>query len=209
MALRGFWIGAAPGWNTSSMDIRISRSAHKCAASGRKFHHEEQIHSRVRIQDGALVREDYAGESWSDELARGAYSVWTAQYIDPEVENQEPEEAFSPLRRIFYDSVEAATRIEQAKAFLAAQLLRRQKVFRQMKESDESDGETRILLYADRVGDRLIEVRDPSFTYSEMEEARTLLLQQLQELEQEQEADEEEGAEDAETTDEQRQEASE
>ena len=68
--------------------------------------------------------------------------------------------------------------------FLAAGLLRRQKVFRLIKESDESDGEVRITLYTDRIGNRLIEVPDPQFTYAEMDKARTLLIERLQVLEQ-------------------------
>ncbi|MBL7646759.1 MAG: hypothetical protein JNK74_11275 [Candidatus Hydrogenedentes bacterium] len=105
-------------------------------------------------------------------------------YHDPKIENQEPAEVFSPLRQLFYEAAEEQSRIEMAKAFLAAGLLRRQKVFRLIKESDESDGEVRITLYTDRIGNRLIEVPDPQFTYAEMDKARTLLIERLQVLEQ-------------------------
>ena len=165
------------------MEIRIGKSAHTCTATGRAFVHDEDIHSLVRVVDGEFIREDYSAEAWNPEQANGAYSVWSAKYYDPEVAEREAPEVSSPLRRLFYESIESEGRAEQAKAFLAAQLLRRQKVFRRIKESDESDGETRIILFSDRIGNRLIEVRDPSFSYAEMDEARNALVARLQELE--------------------------
>ena len=41
----------------------------------------------------------------------------------------------------------------------------------------------RVVLYADRIGNRLIEVRDPNFGYAELETARGALLARLAELE--------------------------
>jgi len=129
------------------------------------------------------MREDYARDAWKPELGEGAFCVWSAKYCDPKVAEQAPPEVFSPLRQLFYEAVESEDRAELAKAYLAAQLLRRQKVFRRLKESDETDGEVRITLYADCIGDRLIEVRDPSFTYAELDAARNALLDRLQVLE--------------------------
>lgn len=165
------------------MDIRISKCAHACQATGRNFVHEEEIQSLVRVVDGVLTREDYARDAWKPELGTDAFCVWSAKYYDPKVAEQEPPEVFSPLRQVFYESVESEDRAELAKAYLAAQLLRRQKVFRRIKESDEVDGEVRITLYTDQIGDRLIEVRDPSFTYAELDAARNALLDRLQTLE--------------------------
>ena len=90
---------------------------------------------------------------------------------------------FTPLRRIFYDSVESSDRITLAMAYLAAQLLRRQKVFRLIKETDGEDGEANVVLFADRLGDRLIEVRDPSLSHAELEQGRQLLMERLNQLE--------------------------
>jgi len=165
------------------MDIKISKSARICRESERDFVHGELVYSVVRIQDKELVREDFCAEHWNAARARDAYSHWSTKYVDPRVAEQEPAEAFSPLRQLFYEAVEAEERVDQAKAFLAAQLLRRQKVFRQIKESDESDGEVKIVLFNDRIGNRLIEVRDPNFSYAELEQGRLLLVARLQELE--------------------------
>ena len=165
------------------MEIKISKSAKVCVATERDFVHEDTVYSLVRIMDGELIREDYCEEAWPQADQAKAYSTWTTKFYDPKVAEEENPEEFSPLRQLFYEAVEAEDRKELAKAFLAAQLLRRQRVFKQIKESDESDGEIRITLYSDRIGNRLIEVRDPQFSYTELEAGRTLLLERLQELE--------------------------
>jgi hypothetical protein len=165
------------------MEIKISKSARACHATERAFEHGETIHSLIRIENGALIREDYSSEAWKPEYSRNAYSVWTSSFYDPQVAEQEPPEVFSPLRQLFYEAVEADDRRELAKAYLAAQLLRRQKVFRRMRETEEGENENRLILYADRIGNRLIEVRDPNFSYQELEAGRQALMERLQELE--------------------------
>ena len=167
------------------MEIRISRSSRKCCASSQDFSHEDEIVSLVRQVDGTLVREDYARTSWDQRLAGEAYSVWSTKYVDPDAAQQEPEENYSPLRQLFYEAAASEERTELATAFLAAQLLRRQKVFRQVRESVEDDERGRLVLYVDRIGNRLVEVRDPDFSYAELETARMCLMERLQELESE------------------------
>ncbi len=163
------------------MEIKIGKSSSKCAACERQFEHDEEVQSLVRLENQVLHREDYCRTC--SETARGAFSVWTPRYIDPEVARQEPPEVFSPLRQAFYESVEAETRPELAKAYLAAQLLRRQKVFRRIKESSDSNMEERVILFSDRINDGLIEVRDPSLTYDEMQQGRQSLMARLAEIE--------------------------
>lgn len=130
-----------------------------------------------------MHREDFCKDCWRSELNKETYSTWNVVYHDPRVESEEPPEVFSPLRQLFYEAAEEESRIEMAKAFLAAGLLRRQKVFRLIKESDEAEGNVRITLYTDRLGNRLIEVPDPQFSYAELESARIKLMERLQELE--------------------------
>ncbi len=165
------------------MEIKISRSSRRCAASEREFVHEDDIVSLVRYVDGALVREDYAREHWDDSRAKGAYSTWNTRFYDPQVAQQEPEEKYSPLRQIFYEATGSDSREELATAFLAAQLLRRQKVFRQVRESEETEEGGKLILYVDRIGNKLIEVRDPNFTFAELESARLRLMDRLMALE--------------------------
>ncbi|MBI5091063.1 MAG: hypothetical protein HZB26_01305 [Candidatus Hydrogenedentes bacterium] len=165
------------------MEIKISRSARSCAACAREFVHEEPLHSAIRIQDLAFVREDFCDACWTAERANGTFSAWKARFFDPRVAEQEPPEVFSPLRQAFYEAAESEDREQMAKAYLAAMLLRRQKVFRLIKESDAPDGEARVALFADRIGDRLIEVRDPNLTAGEMQAGRRLLMERLNQLE--------------------------
>ena len=165
------------------MEIKISRSAHVCKACGRAFVHDEEMRSLARASEKELLREDYCADCWTPDLAASAFSVWMSRYYDPKVAEQEPPEVFSPLRQLFYEAHDDTERAGLAMAFLAAQLLQRQKVFRRIKESDEPDGEVRISLYSDRIGNRLIEVRDPSFSYAELEAGRSALLERLRQLE--------------------------
>lgn len=165
------------------MEIRINKAGRKCCASDRPFEHGEEVTSLVRLEDHVLVREDYARECWEDSRGEGALAMWTTLFYDPAVADQEPPEIFSPLRQVFYECVESEGRPDLATAYLAAQLLRRQKVFRLIKESDDAEGEVRIALFSDRIGGRLIEVRDPNLSYEEMETGRLALMGRLAELE--------------------------
>ncbi len=166
------------------MEISIRKSARSCELCAVEFAHGQSIHSSVAFSaEDLLVRADYCDACWTPTLSRAAYSAWTTHFFDPKVADQQPPEVFSPLRRLFYEACASEDRLELAKAFLAAQLLRRQKVFRQIKESGELDGETRTTLYTDRIGNQFIEVRDPNFTYAELDAARGTLLRCLRELE--------------------------
>ena len=165
------------------MEIKISKSARFCGGCQRAFVHEQEMSSLVRIENQAFCREDYCTACWKADLAQGAFSVWSPRFYDPKVAEQEPPEVFSPLRQVFYASAESEDRHETAVAYLAAQLLRRQKVFRLLKESDGAESEVRVTLYADRIADRLIEARDPDLSYAELEAGRLTLLERLNRLE--------------------------
>ena len=165
------------------MEIRIGKSAHACAGCGRAFTHEEAVKSLVRVENREFVREDYCAACWQAERGARAFSTWSTRFYDPKVAEQAPPEEFSPLRQLFYEAVEATERAEMAKAYLAAQLLRRQKVFRFIKESEDVEIEGRVALFTDRIGNRFIEVRDPDLTLAEMEVGRQTLIERLNELE--------------------------
>lgn len=159
------------------MEIRIGKTARQCHATGLPFAHKAEVVSLVRPDEQGLVREDYAREAWKDAFGEGALAVWTTRYIDPEsVEDARREEERSPVRDLFYACHESEDRIAMAKAFLAAQLLKRQRAFRLVRASSADDAEGHAYLYLDRAGDRLVEVRDPGLTFSELEHARTELL---------------------------------
>jgi len=137
----------------------------------------------VVTEEDALERQDYCNSCFAEAKQREIFCSWNVRYNDPKVLEAEKHEAFSPLRRLFYDLAGSSERAELAKAYLAAQLLKRQKVFRQIKESEENDGAEKVTLFLDRVGNRLIETRDLNFTYTELDEARVQLMARLQEIE--------------------------
>lgn len=165
------------------MDIKIGKSARACTKCEGVFSHEQEMRSVVRVQDQLFIREDFCTQCWTDEEGSKSYSYWSPTFYDPEVAAQAPPETFSPLRQIFYDAVESEDRDELAVAYLAAQLLRRQKVFRLLKEVDDPEGESNVILFSDRIGNRLIEVKDPSLTYEELESGRCLLMERLNAIE--------------------------
>jgi hypothetical protein len=165
------------------MEIKITRSSRVCCECERPFEHGEEIFSRIRIEEQSFVREDFGKCHWDAEMARNAVAAWSTTYVDPKIAEQEPPEVFSPLRQTFYEAAEASDREDIARAYLAAQLLRRQKVFRLIKEFDKEEGEARVALFADRIGNRFIEVSDPNLSYEELENGRQALLKRLQELE--------------------------
>ena len=96
---------------------------------------------------------------------------------------QQPAEAFSPLRQAFYEAAERPGRESIALAYLAGQLLRRQKVFRFIKQTTDPETEAAIMLFLDRIGNRMIEVHDPNLTTADLERGRVQLLHRLAELE--------------------------
>lgn len=165
------------------MEIRIGKCARTCKACERPFEHEQSLKSVARLENQAFVREDYCSACWNADLAQGSFSVWAIHYYDPAVAEQEPPEVFSPLREAFYESVESQDPVQMAKAYLAAQLLRRQKVFRLIKEAQDPDTNERVALFSDRIGNTLVEVRDPNLSYEHLESGRRALLARLNELE--------------------------
>ena len=165
------------------MDIRIGKSACVCYECGRGFEHEETFMSALRTNDQELRRSDYCISCWNEDAVPQAYCVWQGKFYDPDIAEQEAQESFSPLRQLFYEASEATDRPTLAMAFLAAQLLRRQKVFRLIKETQDPDTEAVVALYTDRIGNRLIEVKDPCLAHGELEIGRRLLVERLSEIE--------------------------
>lgn len=165
------------------MEIRLGKTGRACAATERPFEHGDDVVSVAKLEHEELTRRDYAKRHWDPECATGALAVWATRYVDPKVAEQTPPDVYSPLRQVFYRAADSDDRVELAKAYLAAQLLRRQRVFRLIKESDEEDGDARVALFADRITDRFVEVRDPNLSYEEMEAGRTALIEALGDLE--------------------------
>ncbi|HOV32607.1 MAG TPA: hypothetical protein PLX23_04510 [Candidatus Hydrogenedens sp.] len=162
------------------MEIKISRNAIKCFNCEKIFVHEEWIGSQIIDTGKEWQRQDFCMSCWEQEKRQDSLSQWRHQFIDVKLQKKEQEVIDSPLRILFYEAVEKEySRIELAIAFLAAQLLKREKVFKKIKEMAISSKDEHIIMYIDRIDDRVIEVRDPNFTLAEMVEAKKNVLERL------------------------------
>jgi hypothetical protein len=155
------------------MEIDLKKIGRKCSGSDTIFKHGDAVVSLVRPSEEGLAREDYHSSFWHEGLSEGALAVWRTVYRDASQEEEsERKEAASPLRVFFYEALSLTTRPGYAQAFLAAQLLRRQRVFRLLKEPTKDSGE-RVMLFLDLESDAIVEVPDPDFSLDELKEARS------------------------------------
>lgn len=165
------------------MEIKISKSARQCTACTKEFVHEQKLTSAMRRGPEGWLREDYCPGCLNEEQGASALCVWSAHYIDSNVINQQPAEVLSPLRQAFYEAAEKQDRSSVALAYLAGQLLRRQKAFRFIKQTVDPETEAAVMLFLDRIGNKMIEVHDPNLVTAELERGRVALLHRLAEIE--------------------------
>ena len=165
------------------MEIKISKCATKCHSCGQDFTHEQRVHSAALVEKDSLERRDYCSGCAPGEKDTSLFCSWETLYSDPRILEAERQETLSPLRRLFYDLAGSNERLDLAQAFLAAQLLKRQKAFRQIRESEGGEDAARVTLFLDRAGGRLIETRDLNFTYTELDTVRVLLMEKLRAME--------------------------
>lgn len=170
------------------MEIRIRKASGHCLACGKKFQHLEKHFSRVNAPDEQeLVREDYCPTCWQNGRAADVektYSFWLSKYFDSSAVSQPQEREFTPLRTIFEEATIKEDRTEQAISYLAAHLLRRQKVFRFVRRGAEhAEQEGDVTIFSDRFTGQLVEVIDPGFSIEELNEARRELVRRLEQME--------------------------
>ena len=169
------------------VEIKIRKASPHCLACGKRFEHRQKHFSRVNTADGQdLLREDYCPACWESGRAADVektYSFWLSKYFDPSADSQPDEKEFSPLRTIFYEALEKEDRTEQAVAYLAAHLLRRQKVFRFVRGFEDSEREGDVNVFRDRFSGSVTEVVDPGFSVEELGRARQQLVQTLERME--------------------------
>lgn len=164
------------------MEIKISKGKPACDQCGATFTHNAEVASWIVIEGDTWVRRDFCSACAQTLPKKEAYCIWVARFLDPKHQDQQETQS-SPLRDIFYKAVEGGTRLENAVAFLAAQILKRQKQFRLLKEVEGDEEHVRVFFYLDRASEKLITVEDPKLTFQELDQARQLLLQRLAEAE--------------------------
>jgi len=161
------------------MELQIQRGSSRCLACAQPFAHEQKHYSLLKIAGNDISREDYCEECWPKFLADNQnvplYSHWETRYRDPAAARATPEAQFVPLLRLLYDSLTGGTREHEALCYVCALILRRQKVFRLVREEKDADSGKPVLVFHDRHNDVQLKIGDPNLTESEFQEVKQRL----------------------------------
>lgn len=161
------------------MEIQIQKESQWCLRCKGKFTHDQKHHSLLRIEDNNFLREDYCEKCWPERSVPAdgdkVYSHWETKYRDPSVARATPEGQFMPLLKLCYESIAEGGRDAEAVAYVCALVLRRQKVFRFVREEKEQPSGKGFLIFADKYNDTQIRVVDPRLTEMEMQGVRRKL----------------------------------
>ncbi len=174
------------------MEINIQRESAQCLKCGATFQHEEKHHSLLRIEDKNFLREDYCLGCWSEQPEQpanktpdGIYSSWETRYHDPSVAKATPQEQFLPLLNLCYESIAEGGFAGESMAYMCALILRRQKIFRFVRETKEEEGERRsVLVFLDKHNDTQMRIVDPGLTDVQMQDVKERLEEKISPREQ-------------------------
>jgi hypothetical protein len=159
------------------MEIQIQRESSQCMLCQQPFAHEQKHYSLLKLSDNVFSREDYCEECWpklsSENGDTSIYSYWETKYRDPAVARATPEAEFLPLLQFFYEQVAAG---EEGKSFsyVCALVLRRQKIFRFIREEKDEAGKA-ILVFHDKYHDVQVKVADATLTEGKFREVKQKL----------------------------------
>jgi hypothetical protein len=165
------------------VEIQIQKESSECIRCSQAFAHEQKHFSLLKIEDNTFLREDYCEKCWGErsDPTRNAhvYSYWETKYRDPAVEKALPKEQFIPLLNLCYESIALDGPDADAMAYMCALILRRQKIFRFIREEkNESSGKSE-LVFADKYNDTQIRITDPQLTEAQLEEVKHTLEERL------------------------------
>ncbi len=184
------------------MEINIQRESAQCLKCGASFQHEEKHHSLLKIEDKDFLREDYCLGCWSErsdqpgEGSDGVYSSWETRYHDPSVATATPQEQFLPLLNLCYESIVEGGSNGESMAYMCALILRRQKIFRFVREEKEEEGERRsVLVFLDKHNGTQMRIVDPELTDAQLQEVKQRLEEKISPEEQASEEEDQEAQE--------------
>jgi hypothetical protein len=166
------------------VDINIQKEASRCLRCSSEFKHDDKHHSLLKIEGKDFLREDYCADCWSersgvDEDDR-VYSYWETRYRDPAVAKATPTEQFLPLLNLCYESIAGGGPEGEAMAYMCALILRRQKVFRFVREEKKGPEPHRsVLIFLDKHNDTQIMIVDPELTDSQLQEVKQTLEEKI------------------------------
>ncbi|RJP65410.1 MAG: hypothetical protein C4532_17760 [Candidatus Abyssobacteria bacterium SURF_17] len=161
------------------MEIQIQKESPRCVACNKPFAHDQKHYSLLKIDGNNFLREDYCEACWGEHRGSATdhdiYSHWETKYHDPAVARATPQEQFMPLLNLCYESVTQTGFDAEAMAYVCALVLRRQKVFRFVREErDEASGRN-VLIFADKHNDTQMRIVDPQLTESQLREVKQRL----------------------------------
>jgi hypothetical protein len=161
------------------VEINIQRESPRCLRCDEAFGHEQKHHSLLRIEDNDFLREDYCDKCWSERVDAAdedrIYSSWETKYYDSSVARETPQEQFLPLLNLCYESIARGDADGQAMAYMCALILRRQKVFRFVREEREESPPGSVLVLLDKYNDTQIRIVDPQLTESKLRDVKEKL----------------------------------
>lgn len=159
------------------MEIQIQRESSRCMLCQEPFAHEQKHYSLLKLSDAVFSREDYCEECWPklspDNGGASIYSHWQTKYRDPAVARATPEVQFLPLLQFFYEQV-AEGKSGEGFSYVCALVLRRQKVFRFIRE-EKNDAGKAILVFHDKYHDVQVKVVDATLTEGEFRDVKQKL----------------------------------
>ena len=171
------------------VEINIQKRSPQCLKCDELFRHDQKHYSLLKIDGKDFLREDYCEKCWREHSAEAGadqvYSYWETSFQDPAVARATPKEQFLPLLNLCYESIARGGPDAEAMAYMCALILRRQKVFRFVREEqEEQDGSPprSILVFSDKHNDTQIRIVDPQLTESQLQDVRGRLEEQIKQV---------------------------
>jgi hypothetical protein len=165
------------------LEIQIQKDSSRCILCNQSFAHEQKHYSLLKLNEDVFLREDYCEECWPKSLNSdqdgSVFSRWQTKYRDPAAANATPEGEFMPLLRLFYDCLAGITPDSEALGYICALVLRRQKIFKFLKEEKEDSSGKTVLVFHDKYYDVQVKVPDPNLTETQFREVKQKLEEHL------------------------------
>lgn len=166
------------------MEINIQKESARCLRCDLEFKHDQKHHSLLKIEGKDFLREDYCAGCWSERSgvddSERVYSYWETKYQDPAVAKATPTEQFLPLLNLCYESIAKGGPEGEAMAYMCALILRRQRVFRFVREEkNDPEPHRSVLVFLDKHNDTQIRIIDPELTDSQLQEVKQALEEKI------------------------------
>jgi hypothetical protein len=167
-----------------AVEISIQKESSRCLRCDTEFLHDQKHHSLLKIEGKDFLREDYCMACWTEHInsnsTGAAYSSWETKFRDPSVAKATPQEQFVPMLNLCYESIAEGGPAGEAMAYMCALILRRQKIFKFIREGrEEQEPHRSVLIFLDKHNDTQIGIVDPGLTDSQLQEVKQALEEKI------------------------------